>query len=61
MNGSKVKKFVPNDVIMGTLKGEEKSPEVLLITGPNMGGKSTLLRSTCLAAIMAQIGCYVPA
>lgn len=61
MNGSKAKKFVPNDIIMGSLKGEEKSPEVLLITGPNMGGKSTLLRSTCLAAIMAQIGCYVPA
>jgi DNA mismatch repair protein MSH6 len=61
MSSSKAKKFVPNDVIMGNLKGEEKSPEVLLITGPNMGGKSTLLRSTCLAAIMAQIGCYVPA
>jgi DNA mismatch repair protein MSH6 len=49
------KKFVPNDVVMGD------EPHILLITGPNMGGKSTLLRSTCLAAIMAQIGCYVPA
>jgi len=48
------RKFVPNDVVMD-------EPHILLITGPNMGGKSTLLRSTCLAAIMAQIGCYVPA
>lgn len=48
------KKFVPNDCVMGSLKGEkEKNANILLITGPNMGGKSTLLRQTCLASIMA--------
>lgn len=45
--------FVPNDIVM-----EDK---VMLLTGPNMGGKSTILRTTCLLAILAQIGCYVPA
>ncbi|KAH1043695.1 hypothetical protein AAZX31_09G171700 [Glycine max] len=50
---------VPNDVILG--ENEDGShPRTLLLTGPNMGGKSTLLRSTCLAVIMAQLGCYVP-
>lgn len=45
---------VPNDVILG--ENEDGShPRTLLLTGPNMGGKSTLLRSTCLAVIMAQV------
>jgi DNA mismatch repair ATPase MutS len=32
----------------------------LLLTGPNMGGKTTLLRQTCLLAILSQIGSYLP-
>lgn len=45
---------VPNDIHLG---GEENSqvPCTLLLTGPNMGGKSTLLRATCLAVILAQV------
>lgn len=48
-------KYVANDVWM--------SPEqdVLLITGPNMGGKSTYMRELALIVVMAQIGCFVPA
>ena len=48
--------FVDNDVVL--------SPEeiqFLLITGPNMAGKSTVLRQTALIALMAHIGCFVPA
>lgn len=48
-------KVVPNSLV---LKGEER---VLLLTGPNMGGKSTLLKQTCLLVVLAQLGCYVPA
>jgi DNA mismatch repair protein MSH6 len=40
---------------------EEFRPKMLLLSGPNMGGKSTLLRQTCLITILAQIGCKVPA
>ncbi|KRX06928.1 P-loop containing nucleoside triphosphate hydrolase [Pseudocohnilembus persalinus] len=47
--------MVPNDTVF------EKGVTGLLVTGPNMGGKSTLLRQSCLAIILAQIGCYVPA
>ena len=47
--------YVPNDCFMD---GER---EVLLITGPNMSGKSTYMRQIALTAIMAQIGCFVPA
>jgi len=50
------KPFIPNDVRMG---GAE--PPFLLVTGPNMGGKSTILRQTCICVIMAQLGMYVPA
>lgn len=35
--------------------------KIMFLTGPNMGGKSTLLRSSCSLAILAQVGCYVPA
>ena len=47
--------FVPNDIIM------DNDTNILLITGPNMAGKSTYMRQMALIAIMAQIGCYVPA
>ncbi|KAL2321247.1 hypothetical protein Fmac_030216 [Flemingia macrophylla] len=50
---------VPNDIVLGENE-EGTHPLTLLLTGPNMGGKSTLLRATCLAVIMAQVGCYVP-
>jgi DNA mismatch repair protein MSH6 len=53
---------VPNDILLGEARRSSGSihPRSLLLTGPNMGGKSTLLRATCLAVIFAQLGCYVP-
>ncbi|RZU39450.1 DNA mismatch repair protein MutS [Edaphobacter modestus] len=50
-------RFVPNSVHLDADAG----PSVLLITGPNMGGKSTYLRQAALLVIMAQCGCFVPA
>lgn len=47
--------YVPNDCYI------DNEREVLLITGPNMSGKSTYMRQVALTAILAQIGCYVPA
>ena len=52
--------YVPNDVGLSS-KGLSGDPSALLITGPNMGGKSSYVRSVALIAIMAQIGSYVPA
>ena len=49
-------RFVPNDLYFG-----EESPFLLLITGPNMGGKSTYLRQAALISILAQMGSFVPA
>ncbi len=49
-------RFVPNDLYLAA-----EGPAVLLITGPNMGGKSTYLRQAALLVILAQIGSFVPA
>ncbi|PLX42024.1 MAG: DNA mismatch repair protein MutS, partial [Deltaproteobacteria bacterium] len=49
-------RFVPNDV-----KFDEEANRLLVITGPNMSGKSTILRQTALIALMAQLGSFVPA
>jgi len=49
-------KFVPNSIEL-----DEKNCQTLLITGPNMAGKSTIMRQVALIAIMAQAGCFVPA
>ena len=51
--------FIPNDVKLGGQ--EDDTPRTVLLTGPNMAGKSTLLRMTAAGIIMAQIGCFVPA
>uniref|UniRef100_A0A7S0GJU7 DNA mismatch repair proteins mutS family domain-containing protein n=1 Tax=Amorphochlora amoebiformis TaxID=1561963 RepID=A0A7S0GJU7_9EUKA len=50
--------FIPNDIVIGTSENEAK---FILVSGPNMGGKSTLLRQACITVILAQVGCYVPA
>ena len=47
-------KYIPNDIVM------DKTTDILLITGPNMAGKSTYMRQCAITIIMAQIGCFVP-
>nr|WP_251106797.1 DNA mismatch repair protein MutS [Alloacidobacterium dinghuense] len=49
-------RFIPNDLYL-----DVQGPAILLLTGPNMGGKSTYLRQAALLVIMAQMGCFVPA
>ncbi|MFN8288139.1 MAG: DNA mismatch repair protein MutS [Chitinophagales bacterium] len=49
-------KYVPNDILL-----DSEGQQVLIITGPNMSGKSALLRQTALIVLMAQVGSFVPA
>lgn len=50
------KPYVPNDIFL-----DSNQQQLLVITGPNMAGKSALLRQTALIVLMAQMGCFVPA
>ncbi len=49
-------KYIANDLML-----DSNSQQIMMITGPNMAGKSALLRQTALIVLMAQIGCFVPA
>ena len=48
--------YVPNDIELDT-----ERQQIIILTGPNMAGKSALLRQTALIVLMAQVGCFVPA
>jgi DNA mismatch repair protein MutS len=48
--------YIANDIYL-----DQESQQMIILTGPNMSGKSAILRQTALIAIMAQIGCFVPA
>ena len=49
-------RYVPNDILL-----DSEKQQIIIITGPNMAGKSALLRQTALVVLMAQMGCFVPA
>ena len=49
-------RYVPNDIML-----DNERQQIMIITGPNMAGKSALLRQTALIVLLAQVGCFVPA
>ena len=49
-------RYVPNDIFL-----DNERQQIMIITGPNMAGKSALLRQTALIVLLAQVGCFVPA
>ncbi|MCR4603099.1 MAG: DNA mismatch repair protein MutS [Prevotella sp.] len=48
--------YIPNDILL-----DQERQQIIIITGPNMAGKSALLRQTALIVLLAQVGCFVPA
>jgi DNA mismatch repair protein MutS len=53
--------YVPNDLKLCSSNVDTEDPQIMILTGPNMAGKSTYMRQVALIVILAQIGCYVPA
>ena len=53
---AETEEYVPNDVFL-----DNEKQQIIILTGPNMAGKSALLRPTALIVLLAQMGCYVPA
>lgn len=53
--------YVPNDLSITSDNADCEHPQIMILTGPNMAGKSTFMRQTALIIILAQIGSYVPA
>jgi DNA mismatch repair protein MutS len=53
--------FVANDAYLASGGGEPNAPQIVILTGPNMAGKSTYLRQVALIVLLAQIGSFVPA
>ena len=49
-------KYIPNDIYL-----DRETQQIIMVTGPNMSGKSAILRQTAIVCLLAQIGCFVPA
>lgn len=60
MRQKRGKTFIPNSIEMDCTSPPE-STRTCVLTGPNMGGKTTFLRSVALCVILAQMGCFIPA